>query len=53
MIRRSVYLNRTHNFEIGASISSGSNMFGENIFGLRINLFWIEFYIGVVYFPRF
>ena len=53
MIRKSIYFKRTCAFEIGVSISSGYNMFGEKIFGLRINLFWIEFYAGLIYFPRY
>ena len=53
MITKSIYLKRTYNFEIGASIISGLNMFGENIFGLRVNLFWVEAYVGMIYFPRY
>jgi hypothetical protein len=53
MIRKSIYFTKTHSFEIGISLSSGHNMFGEYIFGLRINFFWREFYAGLVYFPRY
>ena len=53
MISKDIYLTRIHNFEIGIAISSGYNMSGEKLFGLRINFFWIEFYAGIRYFPRF
>ena len=53
MISPSVHFKKTYNFEIGISLSAGHNMFGERIFGLRINFFWREFYVGLAYFPRF
>jgi hypothetical protein len=53
MISPSIYFKKTCYFEIGASISSGHNMFGERIFGFKVNFFWLEFYMGLVYFPRF
>ena len=50
---KNIYITRTSNFEIGLSLSSGYNMFGEKTFGLRLNFFWIEFYAGITYFPIF
>jgi len=53
MISPLMHFERNSNFEIGISFSAGNNMFGEKIFGLRINFFWLEFYIGLAYCSRF
>lgn len=46
-------IQRSNPFGIGIFLRSGYNQFGDGIFGININIFWWEIYIGIEYFPRF